>query len=1156
MSQVSEITVRWTPETSGRVLSIQIASRIKGGAWGEVAAAHDPAAGVFTFASNAPGAEVEVRTRFRMVTGVFSPWTLNDITTASIKVPVGEIVGANGSLGQLDPSAGTKLGGIATGADVTGNNTSRDTAAVGGRPSTTVIQQLDTKATKAEIDATIAAAKVVTDKTIGDADTRLTKAAKDADDKAASALLQINDPASGVKYRLDKLESNVGGENTGFGARLRDVELVVGDASTGLVRRTSDLDIKLNGNGGISAKVSTLEQAYSDPATGLASRTITLEATARGGGNLLSNSAFSTLDGWAVDYNAAGGRMVRNDAGAPWQIGGVENNLTLRVDAAHGGLAIQAKSIPFAVRPGSYIQFYALTANHRCRSWVSVSFEDANGADVGYGGENFGAPPDNGGTNIAGHATVGNQCFLVPGNAVRARMLLRQYDVTSDGYAWFHRPFVSEVQAGAKGWLPYAPGSDKPVVDAARARLTTAEQVLGDAAGGIVKRTTDLETGANGPGGTNARLSTAERAISTNNIALAQRASTLEAAASAVSTSIIYNDNFNFWPDAQSHPSRWNVWEGNGNYRTERLSPGRGGGLYCVRTLNDSADVNSGFVQGIHTAGPGKWVLEVTADFDVSGARGAGVTLSGVHNLDFCAEPDVQGVVGDRAGVVRSWTKMFDLDARDTWSVHAMHGWMDFGRGVAAKYMVWHRLALRPATQGEILAGKADAALNNPGGLVARLGTVETATTDGRFAQASRVTTLEAYASGAGGYLNANHQFQQWPDGQALPSGWQFWGSDQRAVGRIASGLPQSPYAVQFDGYQSYETGFYQVVPGMSTAGWYVVDADVSLVGGPLWNGSGLTINGVRNFAFAFEADVNGVISGDKQGNRRWSWLVNKPDVDWLNLHAMNNYSPLGNLHGKVLNWHSLTIRPATDGEIRAQKVDNQVNGTGGLSATVTEAKTAAVNATTKLAAARLEYVAQTPGGRASLTIRSDNAGGGAGIDLVGNVNIDGNLTTSGTITAGKFNGSSMSREGESSYSNPGGLTPGFGESYVAPWGLTIAGIAPLGRLTFDINAVVATNAGTISYDTHPDGRQIIVTNIADGGFAIRASDLQGNIYARGVSGSQKVLATTPFDANFQAIIVRGNTNNMRDMGDVWRQDVSAVYSLMSFTVKVTWLAI
>jgi hypothetical protein len=106
--------------------------------WTEQAAAYSPTAGFFTFTSNAPGADVEVRARYRMVSGVFGAWLYDDIITATITVPYVDLTGTPSKLEDINPREGTKLGGIATGADVTGNNTSKDTSAVAGVPAATI----------------------------------------------------------------------------------------------------------------------------------------------------------------------------------------------------------------------------------------------------------------------------------------------------------------------------------------------------------------------------------------------------------------------------------------------------------------------------------------------------------------------------------------------------------------------------------------------------------------------------------------------------------------------------------------------------------------------------------------------------------------------------------------------------------------------------------------------------------------------------------------------------------------------------------------------------------------------------------------------------------------------------------------------------------
>jgi hypothetical protein len=135
MSQVSEIIVNWTPELSGRVATIQIRSRIVGTtAWTEQAGSLDASLGEFRFGSNAPATDVEVQARFRMVSGVFSPWTSDHIVTAPVTVAYVDLTGTPSKLEDINSSEGGKLTGIAPGATVGAPNGSL----VGGIPAETV----------------------------------------------------------------------------------------------------------------------------------------------------------------------------------------------------------------------------------------------------------------------------------------------------------------------------------------------------------------------------------------------------------------------------------------------------------------------------------------------------------------------------------------------------------------------------------------------------------------------------------------------------------------------------------------------------------------------------------------------------------------------------------------------------------------------------------------------------------------------------------------------------------------------------------------------------------------------------------------------------------------------------------------------------------
>lgn len=277
----------------------------------------------------------------------------------------------------------------------------------------------------------------------------------------------------------------------------------------------------------INAKASQITTAFTAADKAIADRATVLEASASpSGGNLVPNSSLSTLDGWALSFNADNLSILRqNLVGAPYMIGGVENNLTLYRASAGAGLCCEAQGAPFAVRPGSSIQCYAVTAAHRSRAWVSVFFYDAQSNFVGYGGENFGARINAGGQNIADWDVTGVLEVVVPASAISARVALRLYDVQNDGYAWFSRPFVTEVRSGTKTWAPYSAGNDRPVTGPALARLATVETATTDGRFATALRASNIETSL---GNAIGRISTVETATTDGRFAAASRVSTLE----------------------------------------------------------------------------------------------------------------------------------------------------------------------------------------------------------------------------------------------------------------------------------------------------------------------------------------------------------------------------------------------------------------------------------------------------------------------------------------------------------------------------------------------------------------------------------------------------------------------------------------------------
>ncbi|MGO1303539.1 MAG: coiled-coil domain-containing protein, partial [Sphingomonas parapaucimobilis] len=225
----------------------------------------------------------------------------------------------------------------------------------------------------------------------------------------------------------------------------------------------------------------------------------------------------------------------------------------------------------------------------------------------------------------------------------------------------------------------------------------------------------------------------------------------------------------------------------------------------------------------------------------------------------------------------------------------------------------------------------------------------------------------------------------------------------------------------------------------------------------------------------------------------------------------------------------------------------------GDLEAKTGIIQTAVTDTTKKLESARLEFSAVTSGGRAALVLRSDK-NSGAGVDLIGDLRVSGDVVVDGTFKPTKFDKSSMSKEAQSSWS--GSITPSVGQSQTVPWSLGLGTVSPLGRFIWEFAAAVTTNAGqqtTTTYNSKP----LYTTYRDDGGLVVRTTDTQGNQYNPRSQGTSMIAASTAFDANFTAFINRGNYDTgIVDEGDYYSRTLSATYTVTSIRLKATWVAI
>ncbi len=341
-----------------------------------------------------------------------------------------------------------------------------------------------------------------------------------------TAVTALSDADAATGRRVDSIVTDVTTKDTATRAEIGRVELASSTRDTALGQRIDTVTADYqSANTATNTRITDTSRALANATTAVGERASVLESQASpSGGNLVPNSSLSTLDGWVLVTNPQlTSTMSLNRAAQPFMIGGIENNLTLHRPSPGAGLCSEAQSAPFAVRPGSSIQLYAMTASHRCRAWVTVFFFNYSGY-VGYAGENSALRINAGGQDLNAWDQTGVKELIVPGGAVRATIALRSYDVENDGYAWFSRPFVTEVKPGTKTWVPYSAGNDRTVTASTRALVSSTATTLADADSAIGRRIDTITTDYVGrDSATNARVDQTASAMSEADRALGIR---------------------------------------------------------------------------------------------------------------------------------------------------------------------------------------------------------------------------------------------------------------------------------------------------------------------------------------------------------------------------------------------------------------------------------------------------------------------------------------------------------------------------------------------------------------------------------------------------------------------------------------------------------
>jgi hypothetical protein len=544
-----------------------------------------------------------------------------------------------------------------------------------------------------------------------------------------------------------------------------------------------------------------------------------------------------------------------------------------------------------------------------------------------------------------------------------------------------------------------------------------------------------------------ARIRDEATARANQDSAIAGRTDVLEVTARGTTTSAATNDKFANWPNASGYPTGWITWNSGGNYRIERWAASMGS-PYAMRTLNDTAEVESGFYQVVNVHS-GKWVVEVTAQCVANSMSGAGVTLHGQYNLDFMSDPDTNGLTGDQGDRIRTWVKMFDLSQDFVNSInggvnfHAMLDWTGFNRYRAPKYVQWYRMCLRPAGPGDIAGAKNASDITEANARIgreetaradavsavgrradtleanystvrsnldnwnndryqdyirvdARVGREETARADAVSAVSNRTSVVEAQVSNDSNNLLRNGTFNApgWVGrgAQGIPPYWGEWSND--GAGFRGASPRDSRYGanapLQMD-RQGINVGISQTLYNLAP-GWYALEVDVTGEDGN-WSGAGIHCNFNNgyafNYGFAVNADTAGRTGDIGTANRQFTYLFyNGANTGAASFYIMSGWSGFqgGTDFGFWRGvYHRVVFRPATAGEIAARKVEDS-----NLVARVATTESAISNLNGK-AAAYWQVQAVAGNGRAQMRVWADQTGGG-GVDIVGDTTFKGNL--------------------------------------------------------------------------------------------------------------------------------------------------------------------
>jgi hypothetical protein len=201
----------------------------------------------------------------------------------------------------------------------------------------------------------------------------------------------------------------------------------------------------------------------------------------------------------------------------------------------------------------------------------------------------------------------------------------------------------------------------------------------------------------------------------------------------------------------------------------------------------------------------------------------------------------------------------------------------------------------------------------------------QTAASSASASAAAAQTSAVLSASIGQGTLNRNPSFADWPGGSGtIPSDWYDWAggiSNTREAGDVGGfAFQQICAAGESRGLLSYPPG----MVGKKAAGFYVLEADVTLVSGSLESAAAyISVGGVAFYiGFSLEKDSSNSVVGAGSAGKRYKFRkliqYTGSGSDWV-LYLLSNWEGYGTLPAKTIKWHSCSVRDATPAEIRDQ---------------------------------------------------------------------------------------------------------------------------------------------------------------------------------------------------------------------------------------------